>query len=173
MPGKVKIHTVSSEEKRELLQALSLAFTVIESPQEAKNFLIDLLYPSESIMLARRLNIARMLLAGYQYDEITKKLHVGKTTITNVHRWLGSGKGGYAAILERVFREEKKAARKRARQERALDPASWENFKRKYIAYYWPEYAIRELDDVIERNMRKFRKKLSVQRVLVSKKTSK
>ncbi len=155
---------VSVEEKRELLQTLSLAFTLIESPEEAKNFLIDLLYPSESIMLARRLNIARMLLAGHQYDEITKKLHVGKTTITNVQRWLGDGKGGYGTILQRVFREEKKAVRKRMRQQRALDPASWENFKRRYIAYHWPEYAIRELDEVVRKNMLKFKKRTSVKK---------
>lgn len=164
MAGKVRMRAVSVEEKRELLQMLSLAVTLIESPEEAKNFLIDLLYPSESIMLARRLNIARMLLAGYQYDEITKKLHVGKTTITNVQRWLGDGKGGYSMILQRVFQEEKKAARKRARQQRALDPASWENFKRRYIAYHWPEYAIRELDEVVRKNMVKFKKRTSVKK---------
>ena len=127
MAGKIKPQAVSHEEKEDLLHILSLAFTLIESPEEAKNFLIDVLYPSERIMLARRLKIARMLLAGYRYDEIAEQLKVGKTTITNVGRWLGDGKGGYALILKRVFAEEKNAERKRKRKAERLNPYSWEN----------------------------------------------
>jgi len=78
------------------LDALYTAVGSLKGKDAMKAFLRDLLTPSERVMLGRRIIIARMILAGGSYDAIGEKLHVGKNTISKVHKWLEIVTGGSA-----------------------------------------------------------------------------
>ncbi len=53
-------------------------------------------------MLARRIQIAKLLLKKESYEEIKKKLKVGTSTIINVQRWLKQGHKDYIKFLEKL-----------------------------------------------------------------------
>ena len=95
------------------LDTLYTAASSIQGRDAIKLFLKDLLTPSERIMLGRRIIIARKLLSGETYDEISLSLKVGTDTISRVQRWLNDQMPGYEqaiAGLEKEFdkRQEKK-----------------------------------------------------------------
>jgi uncharacterized protein YerC len=76
---------------------------------EVEKFLEDLLWPTEKIMLIKRLAIAVMLYKGYTYDEIDHTLKVSRNTIMNVSYFLKHGQsGGYQKVVARVLADQKK-----------------------------------------------------------------
>lgn len=101
MGGKVKYHQLSEFEKKKYLGEFYDMIALLRSREEAKNFFKDLLSLSEVVMLSRRVQIAKMLLGGFGYDDIAKNLRVGKTTVNSVEKWLNAGFGGYKEILKR------------------------------------------------------------------------
>lgn len=54
------------------------------SPKETKQLLNDLLTPMEKKMLAKRIQVAKMLLTGRKYHEIERALNVQRTTIARI-----------------------------------------------------------------------------------------
>ncbi len=105
--AKVKPYQMSALDRGMLFSRLCLAMTLLASVEEAKEFLIDLLTPSESLMLARRIKIAELLLMGMSYSEIREELGVGIGTISNVQQWLEAGSGRFRTVLKQIFKEEK------------------------------------------------------------------
>ena len=53
-------------------------------------------------MLARRLQVARLLMNGYTYEDIEKEMKVINTTIAKVQTWLNLYGDGYRTIVERT-----------------------------------------------------------------------
>lgn len=82
--------------------------TLIENREEAVLFLKELLTPTEIRMLAKRIQIAKMLMEGYKYEEITPHVRVTPNTINEVNKQLQFGDGGYIKIIERLIKLEKK-----------------------------------------------------------------
>ena len=83
--------------------------TDLKTPTDVKNFLEDLLWPTEKIMLIKRLAIAIMLSKDYTYDEIDHTLKVSRTTIMNVSYFLKHGQnGGYQKVVHKVLADQKK-----------------------------------------------------------------
>ena len=83
--------------------------TDLKTPTDVKNFLEDLLWPTEKIMLIKRLAIAIMLSKDYTYDEIDHTLKVSRTTIMNVSYFLKHGQnGGYQKVVQKVLADQKK-----------------------------------------------------------------
>lgn len=83
-------------------------FTLIENREEAVIFLKELLTPTEVRMLAKRIQIAKMLLEGYKYEDIQTHVRVTSPTITSVNNQLNFGDGGYLKIIERLVKMEQK-----------------------------------------------------------------
>lgn len=100
MPGKVKYYELSESDKKKFLGEFYSMVASLKTREEVKNFLKDLLTLSETVMLSRRIQVAKMLLEGVTHEEIKKELKVGFTTISNVERWLNNGFGGYKKVLE-------------------------------------------------------------------------
>ncbi len=93
---------LSLQKRTELLNEFYALITQLKNKSETKNFFKDLLSESETIMLCRRIQIAKQLLRGMTYDEIQEQMKVGKDTIANVHRWLQSGFGGYEKAFKKL-----------------------------------------------------------------------
>lgn len=86
--------------------------TVVElrDSEDVKNFIEDLLSPTERIMLVKRLAIALLLAKGYTYDEIDNTLKVSRQTIMHVSLKLRHGKSGYEKVVAKLVREQKREA---------------------------------------------------------------
>lgn len=92
-------------ERNKLLGEFWTTISLLETVDEIKNFLKDLLSETEAVMLARRLKIAQLIYAGWSYERIEKSLHTSPATIASVHSWLDGGFGGYISGIIRLKRE--------------------------------------------------------------------
>lgn len=130
--GKIKPKSVPNKELYKLLDEFYSIVTLLESKEEVKNFFKDLLSISEALMIARRIQIAKMLMAGHSYETIRSEIGAGLTTIGNIQRWLDAGFGGYIQALGNL---DKKLAEKEAKYAKSQNDPFGE-IKRKYPAYF-------------------------------------
>lgn len=107
---------INSDDKMKYLDLLWTSIAELQSREEVKKFFKDLLSESEAIMLARRIQVAKMLLEGKKYEEITKELHVGPDTVGRVQQWLTAGFGGYKKAIEAFKRIFEQRVRKKKRE---------------------------------------------------------
>ena len=94
-------YSISPKERNKILNEFYSMVSSLRTRQEIINFFKDILTPSEAIMLARRIQIAKMLLQGYDYREIAEDLKTGIDTVAKVQHWLKDGFGGYIKILKK------------------------------------------------------------------------
>lgn len=132
MSGKVKYHELTKEEKIKYLGEFYSMVALLQSREQVKKFFKDLLTLSETVMVSRRIQIAKMLLEGNTHEKIRKKLKVGFTNISQVERWLNNGFGGYKEVIDAY----KKKYKKRESKNRNCFPFSSEWVRNKYPAYY-------------------------------------
>ncbi len=85
---KVKSYSIDPREKRRIVSDLFELIVSLRNKEETVEFLIGLLTPSEILMIARRIQIAKMLLEEDNYEVIRKKLKVSHQTINKVEHWL-------------------------------------------------------------------------------------
>lgn len=114
------------------LDLLWTSVAAFKSRDEVKNFFKDLLSESESIMLSRRIMIAKCLLDGMTYEEIRSRMKAGHDNIAKVHNWLVRGFGGY----EKAVREFNKALDRRGINKIPVAPYSFEWLRRKYPLHF-------------------------------------
>lgn len=134
MPGKVKYHKLSIEEKKKYLGEFYTMVSLLKNREEVKNFFKDLLTLSEVVMISRRLQVAKMLLAGHPYEAIREKLRIGFTTINSVDQWLNNGFGGYRNIIQKFNKGNKKI--KSRRKGEIAEPFSLDYLRKKYPAHF-------------------------------------
>lgn len=97
-----------SKESKRLLQAI----LALETPDEAKRFLRDLMTKGEIEEFAKRLKAAEMLTEKVPYSVIEKETGFSSTTVARVSKWLNSGEGGYKKILNKIHHHNSIQARK-------------------------------------------------------------
>jgi len=91
------------------IKNLCKALTLIETEEEAFNFLKDLCTPAELNALAERWQICKALNKGLSYREIHIKLGASLTTIGRVSRFLKDEPyQGYAKLLQRIANDNDK-----------------------------------------------------------------
>ena len=73
MPGKVRYNQLSDFEKKKFLGEFYSMISLLRGRDEVKKFFKDLLTLSEVVMISRRIQIAKMLLDGFDYEEIRKQ----------------------------------------------------------------------------------------------------
>jgi TrpR-related protein YerC/YecD len=74
----------------------------LETEEECKNFLRDLLTEKEIKEFINRWKVVRLLDKKIPYEEITEKTGMSSTTIARISKWLQNGVGGYQLMLERL-----------------------------------------------------------------------
>jgi len=79
----------------------------LKNSNEVKEFLTDLLTPTEQVMLAKRLSIAILLTYECDYRTISEILKVSYATIGNVAKWLKLAGRGYREALRAFIKEHK------------------------------------------------------------------
>ena len=92
-------------------QSIDRLFEVIlqlESVEECYRFFEDICTVHEVQDMAQRLEVAELLRARKNYQEISATTAVSSATISRVNRCLRYGHGGYRMALEKNDAEEKK-----------------------------------------------------------------
>ncbi|MEW5805124.1 MAG: YerC/YecD family TrpR-related protein [Patescibacteria group bacterium] len=136
MPRK-RPETIEEIERKRILNQFWTMVSLLGTKEEAKNFFKDLLSETEALMLARRIEIARLLLQNWSYEEIKKELSTAAATIASVHRWLEGGFGGYQKEMkkmEQVVYEEEAEALKKIEANHPFTGIEW--MKRKYPFHF-------------------------------------
>ncbi|MEK7135995.1 MAG: YerC/YecD family TrpR-related protein [Patescibacteria group bacterium] len=88
----------NSKQNKTLLQAI----LSLETPDEAKRFLRDLMTEGEIKEFGKRLQAAEMLAAKIPYSVIEEKTGLSSTTVARVSKWLNGKQGGYKTILNKI-----------------------------------------------------------------------
>lgn len=104
--AKVPYRALSKEKRQELKEELCETFLQVQRKEEVGRLLCHLLTPSEQVMLARRIQVAKRLLQGKTEIEIRAELHVGFPLIQSVERW-------FMSTEESIERPKKKKLRRR------------------------------------------------------------
>lgn len=128
--------------------------TLLENKEQVKNLLKDLLTHTEMKMLAKRIQIAKMLIEGYSYRDIRNYVKVTDETISKISNILGTGGEGLKIAIEYLQKVEKEIEKERMR----ITP----NLKKRYPMYFLPEIVM----DEVGRGLRARGKKKSVKRNL-------
>lgn len=128
--------------------------TLLENKEQVKNFLKDLLTHTEMKMLAKRIQIAKMLLEGYSYRDIRNHVKVTDPTISKISNILATDGEGLKMAITYLQKIESKIEEKRMR----ITP----NLKNKYPTYFLPERIIEGMN----KNIKATNKKLSVKKDL-------
>lgn len=124
--SKIKVHQIDKKERIRIVGELLDVVTGIKSREEMFELLFRLMTPSEVIMLARRLQIAKLLLKDLSYEKIQKILHVSHRTIADVEGWLRENDKRAELINKRLKAIEKPA--KRTYSDSLLDKYSYHRF---------------------------------------------
>jgi len=107
--AKVQIQQIEKKERYEIIGDFYDIVTNLKAKKEVIGFFMGLLTSSEALMLARRIQIATMLLDKKSYNEIQEKLKVGVSTIITVSKWLhGKNEQFQKQIQSHKKRKEKK-----------------------------------------------------------------
>ncbi len=88
------------------LELLCRIIVAIETEEECRLFLEDLMTIREIQDMAQRLAVAKRLYEGKAYQKIMEEVSVSSATISRVNRCLHYGPGGYRTLLERVLEKE-------------------------------------------------------------------
>jgi len=132
---KVNPRSLDLNSKMKYLDLLWTSIAQLKTKEEVKHFFKDLLSESESIMLARRIEVAKRLLEGKSYDAIAQELKVGMDTIARVQNWLASGFGGYEKAVG-GFNKELKKRFKGSRIDDKPEPYSFKWLRKKYPFHF-------------------------------------
>lgn len=122
-----RVSSISVEARRMgyFISNLWNVFTLIENRDETILFLKELLTPTEIRMLAKRIQIAKMLIEGYKYDEIKTHIRVTDSTISSVNNQLQFRDGGYMKIMSRLIKIESDREKKKESPRSIFDPGPY------------------------------------------------
>lgn len=96
-------------------RALARAVAALRDEDEALRFLRDLCTIRELQEFGHRWHVARLLVAGTAYHEISQRTGASSATISRVNHWLRYGRGGYGVLIERLSSEAGRRLAKRGR----------------------------------------------------------
>ena len=80
------------------------ALLSLETEDECKAFLEDIMTSREILDISQRLGVAKMLREKEVYNKISKETGASSATISRVNRCCLYGAGGYQTVLDRILK---------------------------------------------------------------------
>ena len=74
------------------------SFYKVRTKKDLAKFVKDLFSPEETLDLAQRLKIAKLILEGKTYEEIAAQIPVSTSTISKIGQVIKFGKGGFILL---------------------------------------------------------------------------
>ena len=133
-----RLEKLSKGDQQDLLFDLLSAFKAINTIDQVALFVQDLLTNAEVKRLSKRLRIAKLLIEGETYETIEHELHTSHSTVAKVAVWLADKGDGFRLII-------KKLPKRKESQHLSILKDEWENLKRQYSMYLWPEIILEEI----------------------------
>ena len=130
--------STNKKSQGEMFYKLCSAVSKIKRPEEIASFLSDLLTANEVKMISKRLKIAEMILDEFSYQEIKEELGVGDGTIARIQEWLNISGEGYRKAVEITKGKDMV-------KEDDYFKSNYNNIKKKYPMYYWPEIVLENI----------------------------
>ena len=87
---------------QEAMRRLYRAVLALKTEDECEAFFSDACTIQETAAIAQRLEVARHLNAGKNYNEINRLTGASTATICRVSRCIRYGSGGYQTVLKRM-----------------------------------------------------------------------
>ena len=134
-------------------------YDMIDSLQnrlEVRLFFKDLLSADEIASLMRRVEIAVLLSAKFNYDQITELIGVGRDKIAKVQKCLLQDEGGYKIIVKRLIENRKQHLKKlkHENKEPLIFPQRLKNaYKGHFLLFNLIDKAIEKMED--DKNLEK------------------
>ena len=128
-------YKLNKSQQEELFVKFCKSLALLHGSVEMAQFFKDLLSEVEVLMLARRLQIAELLMAGETYEQIRQEMKVSKNTIARVQTWLELYGDGYRTVINRSSKAELTNK----------DDQPFAKVKRKYPIYFWPQLVLEEI----------------------------
>lgn len=100
--AKVKVYAVDKKERTRIINELLFVISSLKLRNDISDFFLGILTQSEILMIARRLQIAKMLLLGESYDDISSRMHVSHQTINKTEQWIRNNSEAGNAIIKRI-----------------------------------------------------------------------
>lgn len=144
-----KYSKIPTKEKEKLLMEFCEAISVLKNPREIMNFVTDLLTKQETIMLAKRIKIAELLIEGKNYRDVEGVLKVGQGTVARISQWLAEGGEGFRLIAERTKKEKPEP-----KTSWDLAMGDWRKFRRRYPLMFWPQLLIEDIIKVMNKRQK-------------------
>lgn len=119
--AKVKFHSVDKKERYRIIGNLFNVITNLHSKKEIIDFFTGLFTPSETLMAARRIQVAQLLLEDRSYEYICKKLGVSNQTIIKAEQWLHKGDDDHETWLKKQLIISKQVKKHNRGNDKLLD----------------------------------------------------
>lgn len=84
------------------MQELYEGILSLQNVQECERFFTDICTIKELQALTQRLQVAKQLYEGRNYNEVCRDTGVSSATICRVNKCLNYGDGGYKTVLDRL-----------------------------------------------------------------------
>lgn len=119
--AKVKVYSIPKQERYQLVGEFFDIIAQLKTKQEIIDFFIGVLTPSESLMMARRVQIAKLLAKEESYKEVRRKMKVSPKTIQSVYHWLNERDEAYKKLILKYLKNSKKRKKTFVYHESDLD----------------------------------------------------
>ena len=126
--SKVKAYSIDKKEKQKIVSDLFEIFVELKTKNEVFAFLLGLFTPSEVVMIARRIQVVKMIIDKANYDEIRAKLKVSNQTITKMEHWLKNDDTKTEFIIRKINSSKKKGNQYEERTSNMLDKYAHHRF---------------------------------------------
>ncbi len=138
-------------------------FTLLDSKEHVRALFRDLFTHTEYKMFAKRLEIARRLLKGQTYDEITSNLKVTNHTISTINNILARDGSGLKIADQKLLDLEKSYQRKRETHQDVLERRNFTKNLEQILVKNIIKAGVRKADQILRRRTRETtsRKELS------------
>jgi uncharacterized protein YerC len=102
----VSRHAPTKKISDKIFERMLEAMTTKGSLRDRQNFILDMLTPTERIMLSKRFAVVYMLTKGYSFSDIQETLRISPSTINRI--WDAIQRDKYSSIVARIGRVGKK-----------------------------------------------------------------
>jgi len=106
--AKKPVHEQSLEERQKALAYLLMIPHDSKEKGDVIEYFLEVLTPSEVMVLSNRIRIAQLLHGGATYREVRDETGIGFQTITNVGQRLGRSDHQFATMIDRSLTQKKR-----------------------------------------------------------------
>jgi len=147
---KVSKYKLDPDKRNLIFNDFSSIVTLLDDKKQIASFFKSLLTRTELEMISKRIQIAKMLVDGHNYNEIKKSVNVTDSTISRISNLLALENNGLEIAISKLRRKDNEIESKK--MEIGTD------LKKRYPSYFLPEIII----DMVEEKGKRIKRKESV-----------